>query len=320
VQVNYIDIIVIMIIILGLSIGYFVSFRTILVFLTKWISSSMGSIFFYQHTKSFLNTYFLIKEDVQNLIAFVITFLIIYFSLSLIINWLSNRYKPSQNHLVLNKIGSLCCGGIVGFTLSFLVYSIIAASLWKDGAEKTQLSFSKNVFDPIHEYTAPYLPDLFFLDNSKNETVAGVSESSLALNYADEFKSSSFKENIIYEDKLLELVNMERKTRNLKILVKDSSLKVAAKLHCTDLFTRGYFSHNNPEGLTPFNRLEKLNIRYTTAGENLAFSSSVLAAHKALMNSPGHRANILNPKYGKIGISILENVEAQLMVVQEFKN
>jgi uncharacterized protein YkwD len=86
------------------------------------------------------------------------------------------------------------------------------------------------------------------------------------------------------------------------------------------MFTRGYFSHNTPDGINPFQRMKKVGITYLSAGENLAHSYSLDSAHTGLMNSPGHRDNILNTHFGKIGISVLSSDTKGLMVVQEFSN
>jgi uncharacterized protein YkwD len=119
---------------------------------------------------------------------------------------------------------------------------------------------------------------------------------------------------------MLELVNAERKKYGLKVLVADEKMRGVALVHCTDMFTRGYFSHDTPEGVDPFMRMKKYGISFFHAGENLAHSPDLISAHKGLMESPGHRANILNPKFGRVGISILDGGANGLMLVQEFKD
>lgn len=122
------------------------------------------------------------------------------------------------------------------------------------------------------------------------------------------------------EMQMLALVNAERKSHGLKILQYDASLTIAARDHSADMFKRGYFSHNTPEGINPFQRLHKAHIRYRYAGENLALAPTLLKAHEELMKSPGHRANILNPAYGRIGIGIAAGGDHGLMVTQEFRD
>jgi uncharacterized protein YkwD len=62
------------------------------------------------------------------------------------------------------------------------------------------------------------------------------------------------------------------------------------------------------------------NVRFSTAGENLALAPTVQIAHTGLMNSPGHRANILRPQFGRVGIGIMDGGRRGLMVTQNFRN
>ena len=84
------------------------------------------------------------------------------------------------------------------------------------------------------------------------------------------------------------------------------------------MIQRGYFSHYNPEGLSPFDRMSRAGISYRTAGENLAINVSVPAAEQAFMNSSGHRANILNSSYTEVGIGVVHSPSGSVYVVQEF--
>jgi uncharacterized protein YkwD len=86
------------------------------------------------------------------------------------------------------------------------------------------------------------------------------------------------------------------------------------------MLARGYFSHIDPAGRGPFDRLRTAKINYLAAGENLAFAPTVVVAHDGLMDSPGHRANILNPAYGRAGIGALRARPYGLMFTQVFRN
>lgn len=115
------------------------------------------------------------------------------------------------------------------------------------------------------------------------------------------------------------LINEERAKVGAKKLEFDrSGLTEAARKHGIDMFTRGYFSHVNPDGEDPFDRLEKQGISYLLAAENLAYAPDVELAHKGLMDSPGHRENILNPAFGKVGIGVVDGGIYGKMFVQEF--
>ena len=122
------------------------------------------------------------------------------------------------------------------------------------------------------------------------------------------------------EAQMIELVNAERSKQGLKGLIFDPSLVSVARSHSEDMFTRGYFSHYSLEGKTVSDRLRKAGVRFLTAGENLALAPTLSSAHTGLMNSPGHRANILHKSYGRVGIGILDGGIRGLMITQIFKN
>lgn len=81
---------------------------------------------------------------------------------------------------------------------------------------------------------------------------------------------------------------------------------------------RGYFSHYTPEGLSPFDRMNAAGMSFSFAGENLALAPNVAMAMQGLMNSAGHRANILSPNFGKVGIGVIDGGIYGEMFCQEF--
>jgi len=122
------------------------------------------------------------------------------------------------------------------------------------------------------------------------------------------------------ESRMLELVNAERAQAGLQPLKPDADSTQVARAHAADMFARGYFSHVTPDGQDPFDRMRRAQVRYLTAGENLALAPTLPMAHQGLMNSPGHRANILRPAFGRVGIGIQDGGRHGLMVTQVFRN
>lgn len=122
------------------------------------------------------------------------------------------------------------------------------------------------------------------------------------------------------EARMLELVNQEREKEGLRPLRADPEAAEVARAHSRDMFARGYFSHVTPEGSDPFDRMRRGGVRFLLAGENLALAPTLELAHRGLMNSPGHRANILRPGFGRVGIGILDGGRRGLMVTQNFRN
>ncbi|MBD1391561.1 hypothetical protein IDJ76_00490 [Mucilaginibacter sp. ZB1P21] len=122
------------------------------------------------------------------------------------------------------------------------------------------------------------------------------------------------------EAEMLVKVNRERTKRELKTLKADPEIAVVARAHSVDMFARSYFSHYTPEGIDPFERIRTGGIHFFTAGENLALAQTLNIAHRGLMESPGHRANILNPAFGRLGIGIVDGGIYGLMITQNFRD
>lgn len=114
------------------------------------------------------------------------------------------------------------------------------------------------------------------------------------------------------------LLNKDRTANGLPALTLNSKLTSLADDYAADMIKRSYFSHYNPEGESPFDRMDKAGITYTSAGENLAINTSVAAAQTAFMNSSGHRANILNSSFTEVGIGVVHSSDGSVYVVQEF--
>jgi uncharacterized protein YkwD/uncharacterized membrane protein required for colicin V production len=122
------------------------------------------------------------------------------------------------------------------------------------------------------------------------------------------------------ELRLLELLNEERRRAGVRPLVRDATIDSVARGHATDMLQRGYFAHETPEGLTPFDRMRAGSAQFVVAGENLALAPTVTLAHQGLMESPGHRANILRPEFGRVGIGAMRADGRGRMFVQNFAN
>lgn len=123
-----------------------------------------------------------------------------------------------------------------------------------------------------------------------------------------------------FETDLINLINRDRKKEGLSILTPDPELRTTSRDHSYDMLIKGYFSHRSMEGKSPFDRLNKAGVIYTMAAENIAFAQTIEMVHNGLMKSPGHRANILNPKFGRIGIGIMDAGKHGMMVTQNFRN
>jgi uncharacterized protein YkwD len=132
------------------------------------------------------------------------------------------------------------------------------------------------------------------------------------------FQVSDFTVDRKSELQMLDLVNQERARQSVEKVLFDEQLAEVGRIHCQDMFARGYFSHDNPEGLTPFDRMNNASISYSFAGENLALAPDVSLAMQGLMNSPSHKENILSPNFGKLGVGVIDGGVYGKMFCQEF--
>ncbi len=111
-----------------------------------------------------------------------------------------------------------------------------------------------------------------------------------------------------YESQVVELVNRERAKYGLKPLTENWQLSRVARYKSQDMCDRRYFSHTSPTFGSPFDMIKSFGISYRTAGENIAMGYKTPAAVvEGWMNSPGHRANILNGAFTQIGVGYVAN-------------
>lgn len=111
---------------------------------------------------------------------------------------------------------------------------------------------------------------------------------------------------------LFEAMNQSRREAGLNPLEWDGALEEVAYARARNLVEHGYFDHYAPDGESAFSELAARGIRYRLAGENLARNNyietkTVAAAFDGLMNSPGHRANILEPRFSSVAVACVKS-------------
>jgi len=106
-----------------------------------------------------------------------------------------------------------------------------------------------------------------------------------------------------YEQEVVRLVNQHRAQNGLQPLTEDWELSRVARYKSQDMVSNRYFSHTSPTYGTPFQMIRAFGLKFRTAGENIAYGQRTpKAVVDAWMNSSGHRANILNGSYTRIGV------------------
>ncbi|MGM0409696.1 MAG: CAP domain-containing protein [Bacillota bacterium] len=150
------------------------------------------------------------------------------------------------------------------------------------------------------------------------------SEESDIENTSSEIKKTVEEEIKITEEKssekreILNLINEFRVENNLAKLELNNKLSEIAKMKAEDMVANNYFDHNSPTYGSPFEMLKNENISYGLAGENLAEANSIRIAHQKLLDSKSHRENILEERFDKVGIAVVEGNNYELLIVQLF--
>jgi uncharacterized protein YkwD len=142
--------------------------------------------------------------------------------------------------------------------------------------------------------------------------------SELTRSYVLPYRVADAPASAAMELAMLTMVNRSRRTARLEPLKPDQALRNVARLHGSDMFAHGYFSHQSRDGRLPLTRVEDAGLFPWHVGENLAYAPDVRDAHRLLMESPGHRANILSPTYRWIGIGVMDGGRHGVMVVEDF--
>ncbi len=111
----------------------------------------------------------------------------------------------------------------------------------------------------------------------------------------------------VTSSELLRSLNTERQKNNITAVEYSDKLSAAAYLKAQDMLERQYWSHNAPDGTTPWQWLSRVEYNYAYAGENLAKNfTTVSSTMAAWMGSPAHRKNILDERYTEVGFAVID--------------
>jgi uncharacterized protein YkwD len=317
---NWVDIALILIVLLAVWGGWRRGFVLSTLDLINWVGSILLAFLFYPYVASFLKTILASLGPWLLPVAFILTLILARILVGVVTSRIAWATSDQVNTSVPNRLLGLVPGFINGILYATIIAALLLAlPLWDGVTNSTRDSQIANKLsaevDWINQKFSPVF-DKAIEQTINNLTIHPGSNESVVL----PFKDSHPDARPDLEARMLELVNQERVGRGLKALQADPELTEVARAHSKDMFARGYFAHFTPEGESPFDRMDDAHVSYITAGENLALAHSLPIAHNGLMNSPGHRANILNPAYGRLGIGILDGGFYGLMISQEFRN
>jgi uncharacterized protein YkwD len=316
---NVIDIVLILIVVLAVWSGWKKGFVIGVLQLISWLGTLLIGFFCYKYLAAFLERFFSLGVWTLPL-AFIITLILARILLSLIINNVLKITPEEAHYNLVNKAFGIFPGFINGVIYATLIAGLLLAfPISDDLSENSRESKIAGNLAGYVEWFDEKLSPIFdkAISQSLNKlTIQPESDKSVKLPYS----VAAPRVRADLEAEMLTLINDERKKQNLSPLKPDPELTIVARAHSKDMFARGYFAHVTPEGKTPFDRMRASGVKYLSAGENLALGQTLSICHTGLMNSPGHRANILDNSYGRVGIGILDGGMHGLMITQNFRN
>ena len=319
--ISAIDLLLAAVIILSLLNGYRRGFVHGVLDLTAWVLSLLASLRYYQPVARWLGAHVDLWSEVWDQpIAFILIGLLVSIAVHLVGHALLARLPKDLQERPVNKALGLLPGLVSGLIVAAILSALLLSlPLSERLSESTRDSVIANRLAVYAERLEGQLRPVFgeAIGRTLNLlTIRPDSDERVTL----PFKVATTRPRPDLEKQMLDLVNQERAANGLRPLAPDPELTEVARRHSADMFARGYFAHDTPEGLTPFDRMHQANVQFLTAGENLALAPTLSVAHTGLMNSPGHRANILRPQFGRVGIGIMDGGMRGLMVSQEFRN
>lgn len=318
---NSIDILLAILILLSLLNGYRRGFILGVLDLAGWTMSLIAGLRYYRPVANWLGPRVDTWSEVWDQpIAFVLVALLALIAVHLLGYALLRRLPKDVHKRRLNRLFGLLPGIANGLVTAAIVSALLLAIPLNEGlSERTRDSALVNRLAVYAERLEGKLRPVFgdAISRTLNLlTIRPDSDERVTL----PFTVATTRPRPDLEKRMLDLVNREREAAGLRALAPDPELTEVARRHSADMFARGYFAHDTPEGLSPFDRMRAANARFVMAGENLALAPTIPVAHSGLMNSPGHRANILQKGFGRVGIGIMDGGMRGLMVSQEFRN
>lgn len=325
--INFLDLVIILIVIFYIHEGYSLGFTIAFLDLISFIIAFVAALKFYAFLASFFTLFFGMPLGFANALSFFLVASLSEIVMALIVRrilrilpglppgtWFTKLFKE-VNHWLGIVPGLVSAFIILSFLLSVIV-TFPSSPLIKQAVTNSflgaKLVANTSQFESI-------LNEIFggALDETLNFlTVKPEGNETIQLH----FKVANGSVDEKAEQEMVQMVNAERDRQGLKPLQVNPLLGKLARTHSQDMFKRGYFSHYTPEGVSPFDRMANAGVNYQYAGENLALAPSTALAMQGLLNSPGHRANILNPNFHQIGIGVIDGGIYGKMYTQEFTN
>ena len=317
---NWVDISLIIVVILSVFTGWRKGFIRGTLDLATWVGSVLAGFFFYRSVAALIEEYFESFGVWTFPVAFLITIVLARLVLGLITRSLLSVTPEEAHRNSANQALGIIPGAVNGIINATIVAALLLALPVSEQISETsrESRIAKKLAYQVEWLDARLSPifDEAIRKSVNNLTVEPESGESVKLR----FTVTNPTVRAALESKMLDMVNAERAKAGLRPVTSDPEMAEVARAHSRDMFARGYFSHVTPDGKTLGDRVTAAGVRFTTAGENLALGPTLEICHEGLMNSPGHRANILHASFSRLGIGVLDGGKYGLMITQNFRN
>ena len=317
---NWVDLIILIVVAVFALEGYKRGLIVQLIDIVGFLVSLIASLNFYPLVASLLIKFFNLPKIAANPVGFLFAWLIIETVFFTIFEKIFRKYLPKLQNLPINRyLGFIPSTLNALLFMAFVLLFVVSLPIRPD--------IKKDIFDS--KIGSPLIDQASTLEKPFNSIFGPIAKQSLTFLTVnpDEKKcvDLGYKQNNVSDDnqsekKMFELVNVERAKAGVKALIWDEQRTTVGRKHSEDMFKKGYFCHYSPEGRDVGDRLQEVGIDYTVAGENLALAPDVNRAHTGLMNSPGHKRNILDPAFNKVGIGVIDGGIYGKMFTQIFTN
>lgn len=317
-NLNYIDLIIILILLYFATEAWRHGFWVILIDFVSFLSSLLISFRLYKYLAVFLQTNFNLNHSVSNALGFLISAITLESLIGYVLGRLISRLPAKIWKHKLNRFLGIVPGIFEGIVLIAFILTLIL-SLPVNPQIKNDITDSK--------IGQAILKQTLGLEKGINEIFGGAIEDSLTYltvkpGSKEKIGLTVEKENLRVDEEseteMFKLVNEERKKQRIKELEWNPNITLVARTYAQKMWQEKYFGHVSPDGKNVGDRLNAAKIKFGLAGENLALAPTVSTAFTGLMNSEGHRENILDKRFNKIGIGVVDNGFYGKMFVQIF--